>query len=317
MPNLTRREILLRTRARSAAYQSGQVMPKRYPVAVRYQPPNDMSVTSVPQAAISADLLPRSEEEVRQQAYAQAKYDVVQASQNAMRPIGRKTFQALPEFKPAQRLGHDELGFVQVRRNPQQLSQAQDRVWADAYREGIQASKGEQASKEAPRITYWVEINDPHDPRRCFNTPEERGRFLTREGVGIEEGTLICQAAGDMKAQGLTRVIDVWQAEGNVIRREVRTRKEHDNTQKALAQNPLGRDKHIATATLNWDTKKERELSPFAPYVVIETKVDLTPKPSAMLHCDQPKRLTTSVGVDVLEQMRLERIAQLDSTSRF
>jgi hypothetical protein len=245
----------------------------------------------------------------------------------ASTPVGRdvKNQRPLPEFKPAQIV---KGGTSQARRvcPVYQLAQASP-AYAEAYRQGLAEAKqqapaepdrsflqvfGKTAEGEpkthSGRITYtWVEPGDEAHgimpEHHTFVTEPDRRVYLNKhhllvlDSEGKEQLTL-----GSLYDSGFQDVQKV--SRHNLV----------DTT----ARPALGRNQHISAADLSgWDAKKERELSPFAPYVVIETKIDLAPKPSAMLHCDQIKRLVTSVGVDVLEQMRLERIAQLDSAYRF
>jgi hypothetical protein len=161
MPNLSRKEVAKRTAERLFYLQKGLPVPKfqREKKARKIDHPVLVHVTSKPSGPVAADRAALPESVVREQAYAQAKYDVVQASGNITRPIGRKTFTPLPEFKPAQRVGHDQLGFCQIRRDQKQLSQAQDKVWADAYREGVSHYKETLRPEPSPPSSVHKERN--------------------------------------------------------------------------------------------------------------------------------------------------------------
>ena len=295
MPELTQREVMQRMKDRVKAHAAGVPTP---PLVRKKQtfPAQMLALSSVPSGPISADRQALAANVVVEQAYQQAKYDTVQASLNATRPMGRRTFVPLPEFKPAQRKGHDELGFVQVRRHPAQLSQAQDKVWADAYRDGLAFFKGEKAEVEPMRPVYCVKTDSVKNPLGHFGTEEGRSDYIKR--LPTDE-----------------TVVEVWELNIPNI-----TMEEAYNRKKALCHNErpsLGRNQNAAHVDLSDWKPGDRRMDVAPKLVTIASVPDMSPRPSAMIGEGSIKRLGTSVTDERFAQMRVDRIAEMDRLPRF
>ena len=280
MPNLKGKELERHSIARQAALRAGLPAPK-YTRAVKPQGQRQMmTLTSKPVAPVALAAQALSPEVVREQALQQARYDVIQASGNANRPLGRKTFVPLPEFKPAQRIGHDQLGFCAVRRDMKQLSQAQDKVWADAYREGVQASKGQTLAIEPAKIYYIVcTVYQGIMTDRFWPSEQARKDYIKRLELDV---LTVCKYGPTDLAE---YVLHTRSRQGLTSHKCDSDTFEYSQTPSRIPNKfALGKDTEVSSVNLSneWAMRDRPALDHNAPPVLIPSSVNIAPAISSM-----------------------------------
>jgi hypothetical protein len=229
----------------------------------------------------------------------------------ASTPVGRdvKNQRPLPEFKPAQIV---KGGTSQARRvcPAYQLAQA-SLAYAQAYRDGLQAAKEEGYIEPDIAIPVVYIYKEDGQPDEYFSSDDARQAYV--------DGDNNCHVlASDIETRVSARIIKgVYFDTCPIVVEKVSPHNLIDTT----ARPALGRNQHISKLDLStWNTKDDD--CPFLPYVTIPTSVCLDAKPSSMLHADAWKKADPFIGPkncdeDLLERLRVERIAQLDGVYRF